>query len=381
MNGYEALIKQANLQLETLSKLSPIKEDSLETTLKRHGIDRRDFLKWAASITAMLTLPSSFTPLVADAVKLADRLPLIWIHLAECTGCSESLIRTDSPTLDSLIFDYVSLEYHETLMAAAGWQAEENLENAIKNYAGRYILLVEGGVPTAMGGQYLTIGAQARTGIDIIHHAAASAAAIFSIGTCSSFGGIQAAAPNPTGAKGVDKVISQPVINVPGCPPSSKNIVGTLVYYILFGTLPAIDAYSRPKWAYGNRIHDLCERRGHFDAGEFVETFGDEGAKDAWCLYKQGCKGPYTFNNCSVERFNQQTHWPIGAGHGCMGCSEPNFWDTMGPLEKPISSHLVMGLNSTVDKVGTTLLTATAIGIGAHAVASLFAKKNEEESS
>ena len=377
MNSYDALLKQANLQLDSLSKLSSVKEDSLEVMLEKNSINRRDFLKWAASVAAMLALPSQFTPLVADAVKLADRLPLVWLHLAECTGCSESLIRTDSPTIDSLIFDYVSLEYHETLMAASGWQAEENLENAIKNYAGRYILLIEGGVPTAMNGQYLTIGAQATTGVDLLHHAAASAAAIFSIGTCASFGGIQAAAPNPTGAKGVDKVISKPVINVPGCPPSAKNIVGTLVYFILFGTLPAIDVYSRPKWAYGNRIHDNCERRGHFDAGEFVETFGDDGAKEGWCLYKQGCKGPYTFNNCSVERFNQHTNWPIGAGHGCMGCSEPNFWDTMGPLEKPIDSHLLMGLNATADKIGTTLLTATAIGIGAHAVASLFAKSND----
>lgn len=136
--------------------------------------------------------------------------------------------------------------------------------------------------------------------------AAEKAAAIFSIGTCASYGGIQAAAPNPTAAKGVDKVVRQPVINVPGCPPSEKNIVGTLMHFILFGTLPALDRYSRPKWAYGARIHDQCERRGHFDAGEFVESFGDEGAKNGWCLYKQGgCKGPYTFSNCAVERFNQ----------------------------------------------------------------------------
>lgn len=249
----------------------------------------------------------------------------------------------------------------------------------MKDHAGRYILLVEGGVPTAMDGLYLTLGAQGRTGLDLVQEAAKNAAAIFSIGTCASFGGIQAAAPNPTGAKGVDKVVKQPVINVPGCPPSAKNIVGTLMHFLLFGTLPALDLYSRPKWAYGNRIHDLCERRGHFDAGEFVENFGDDGAKDGWCLYKQGCKGPYTFNNCSTERFNQHVNWPIGAGHGCMGCSEPNFWDTMGPLEKPLQSHLAMGLNTTVDKIGTTLLTATVIGIGAHAVASMFMNKKDEK--
>jgi len=378
MNGFDALYAKAKDRIRALSELPSIKEESIEKMLESRGIERRDFMKWAASITAMLALPSQFTPLFAEAAKLADRVPVVWLHFAECTGCSESFIRSDAPTIDSLIFDYVSLEYHETLMAAAGWQAEENLHNALNKYAGRYILLVEGGIPTAMNGQYLTLGPQGRTGLSVITEAAKDAAAIFSIGACAAFGGIQAAAPNPTGAKGVDKVVSQPVINIPGCPPSASNIVGTLMHFLLFGTLPALDRFNRPKWAYGNRIHDLCERRGHFDAGEFVESFGDDGAKDGWCLYKQGCKGPYTFNNCSTERFNQHVNWPIGAGHGCMGCSEPDFWDAMGPLEKPIKSHLVMGLNSTVDKIGTTLLTATLVGIGAHAVASIFMNKHDE---
>ncbi|WP_373031744.1 hydrogenase small subunit [Sulfurovum sp.] len=379
MNGFDALYEKAKDRVKVLSELPSSKEESIEEMLEGKGFERRDFMKWAAGITAMLALPAQFTPLFAEAAKLADRVPLVWLHMAECTGCSESLIRSASPTIDSLIFDYVSIEYHETLMAAAGWQAEENLDNALEKYKGRYILLVEGGVPTANNGQYLTLGAHGKTGLSIVTAAAKDAAAIFSIGTCSSFGGIQAAAPNPTGAKGVDKVVSQPVINVPGCPPSETNIVGTLMHFLLFGTLPALDRYSRPKWAYGHRIHDLCERRGHFDAGEFVESFGDDGAKDGWCLYKQGCKGPYTFNNCSTERFNQGTSWPVQAGHGCMGCSEPDFWDTMGPLEQPIKSHLVMGLNTTVDDVGKALLTATVVGIGAHAVASIFMNKNDEK--
>ncbi len=378
MNGFDALYAKAKDRIRALSELPSIKEESIEQMLEGRGIERRDFMKWAAGITAMLALPSQFTPLFAEAAKLADRVPVVWLHFAECTGCSESFIRSDAPTIDSLIFDYVSLEYHETLMAASGWQAEENLHNALNKYEGRYILLVEGGIPTAMNGQYLTMGAQGTTGLDLIRQAAKSAAAIFSIGACAAFGGIRAAAPNPTGAKGVDKVVPQPVINISGCPPSAANITGTLMHFLLFGTLPALDRFHRPKWAYGQRIHDLCERRGHFDAGEFVESFGDDGAKDGWCLYKQGCKGPYTFNNCSTERFNQHTNWPIQAGHGCMGCSEPDFWDAMGPLEKPINSHLVMGVNSTVDKIGTTLLTATVVGIGAHAVASIFMNKHDE---
>ena len=352
--------------------------------LKENGISRRDFMKWAGAMTAMLSLPASFTPLTAKAAEVADRLPVIWLHLAECTGCSESLLRSDGPGIASLIFDYISLEYHETIMAASGFQAEQNLEDAIEKYKGRYVLMVEGGVPTALEGQYLTIGAHGKTGLENAKEASEHAAAIFAIGTCSSFGGIQAANPNPTAAKPLSAVTNKPVINVPGCPPSEKNIVGNVIHFILFGTLPSLDAFNRPKWAYGLRIHDLCERRGHFDAGEFVQTFGDEGAKNGYCLYKVGCKGPYTFNNCSKLRFNSHTSWPIQAGHGCIGCSEPNFWDTMGPFEEPLGNKIYdvpffSGKDRTADNIGITLLGVAAIGMAAHAILSGIRKNNKGE--
>ena len=382
--SYDVLYEAFKSRIEQLKSLPKLDEDkSIEGAIEEAGFSRRDFMKWAGAVTAMLSLPATFTPLVADAVKVADRLPIVWLHMAECTGCSESLLRSADPSIDSLIFDYVSLEYHETLMAAAGWQAEQNLEGAIEKYKGRYILMVEGGIPMGNAGSYLTIGGHGKKGKDIAVEAADSAAAIFAIGTCSSFGGVQAALPNPTGAVGLSEVTDKPVINVPGCPPSEKNIVGTLLHYLLYGTLPALDAYNRPKWAYRLRIHDLCERRGHFDAGEFVEQFGDEGAKDGYCLYKVGCKGPYTFNNCSKNKFNQGTSWPVQAGFGCMGCSEPDFWDTMGTVGEPLKDKLYntvfsgAGADATADKIGVGLLTATAVGIAAHAAISVIKKPQE----
>ncbi len=375
--SFNSLYKSFQDRIEQLKKMPKIKEDSsLEEVIRENGFSRRDFIKWAGAVTAMLALPSSFTPLMAEAVKVADRLPIIWLHMAECTGCSESLLRSDAPSIDSLIFDYISLEYHETLMASAGWQAEENLENAMKKYKGRFVLMVEGGIPTGNAGSFLTIGGHAKKGKDIAIEASENAAAIFAIGTCSAFGGVQAAVPNPTGVVGLSEVTGNPVINVPGCPPSEKNIVGTLLHFLLYGTLPALDAYNRPKWAYRLRVHDLCERRGHFDAGEFVEQFGDEGAKDGYCLYKVGCKGPYTFNNCSKNKFNQGTSWPVQVGFGCMGCSEPDFWDTMGTVNEPLKDKLYnsvfggTGADATADEIGITLLTATAVGIAAHAAIS-----------
>jgi len=366
-------------RLESLKKLPGIADKSISDVMEEKGFTRRDFLKWAGSMTAMLALPASFTPLVAQAAEVSDRLPVIWLHMAECTGCSESLIRTDTPTIDDLIFNYINLEYHETIMAAAGWQAEENLKSAREHLKGRYILCVEGGIPTKMDGSFLTLGPYAETGRSVLEETAKDAAAIISVGTCSSFGGIQAAAPNPTGAKGVDKIIDRQVINVPGCPPSAKNIVGTILNVILFGELPAVDNFNRPKFAYGLRIHDLCERRGHFDAGEFVEEFGDNAAENGFCLYKVGCKGPYTFNNCSRERFNQHTSWPVQAGHGCIGCSEPDFWDTMAPYEEPLADRKFASISAdaTADSVGVKVLAVAGVAIAAHAA--LSAIKNPKE--
>ena len=187
----ESLMKTFSKRLKKLEKLPKIDENkSISAVLDEEGISRRDFMKWAGAMTAFLGLSSTFTPTVAKAAKLADRLPVIWLHMAECTGCSESLIRTATPTIDSLIFDYISLDYHETIMAAAGWQAEENLENSIKKYHGRYIMMTEGGIPTGNGGNFLTIGGHGKTGEDIARETAEGAAAIFAIGTCSSFGGI-----------------------------------------------------------------------------------------------------------------------------------------------------------------------------------------------
>lgn len=380
------LYKKLSSRLNKLSKLPKIDDNkSINKLLEENGISRREFLGWAASITAMLALPASFTPLVAKTAELSDRLPIIWLHMAECTGCSEALLRTDAPSIDALIFDYISLEYHETLMASAGWQAEHNLEHAIEKHKGNYILMVEGGIPTGKNDFYLTIGGHGNTGEYSAKKACEHANSIFAIGTCSAFGGIQAAYPNPTNAVALSKITDKPVINVPGCPPSEKNIVGTLLHVILYGNLPALDAYDRPKWAYSQRIHDLCERRGHFDAGEFVEEFGDEGAKKGYCLYKVGCKGPYTFNNCGKLRFNQHTSWPIQAGHGCIGCSEPNFWDTMGPIEEPVANKLYntvfkgLGADATADKIGVGLLALTGIGIATHAVISKYKNPKDEE--
>jgi len=131
--------------------------------------------------------------------------------------------------------------------------------------------------------------------------------------------------------------------------------------------LPKTDSLGRPLFAYGKRIHDACPRRAHFDAGQFVENFGDEGAKKGWCLYKVGCKGPQTYHNCSMVEYNDGTSWPVKGGHGCIGCSEPQFWDNMQPFYARLPNIHLPGVESTADKVGFALVGAAAAGAGLHA--------------
>jgi [NiFe] hydrogenase small subunit len=299
--------------------------------LEKKGVSRRDFMRYCTFLTATMGLSASFVPKVAEVFAAPrQRPPVIWLHFAECTGCSEAMLRTIYPYVDELVLEILSVEYHETIMAAAGQQAEDQLQAALKKYAGKFICVVEGAVATKFNGGYGKIAG--RPFLEIAKEVVPQAAATIAIGSCACWGGIQAAKPNPGGYKGVGAALGMKVINIPGCPPNPINLVGTVVNYLLLGKLPEVDSMGRPKFAYGQLIHDQCPRRSHFENEEFVEEFGSKEASLRYCLYKMGCRGPETYNNCPVAKFNDGTSWPVEAGHPCIGCSQPDFWDTMSPF-------------------------------------------------
>jgi hydrogenase small subunit len=218
----------------------------------------------------------------------------------------------------------ISLDYHETLMAGSGAQAEKSLHDSMLANKGKYLLVVEGAIPTKDNGIYCKVSG--KTALESLQHAAEGAAAIITIGTCAGYGGIQSVSPTPTGAVGVRDIIKdKPIINVPGCPPSPYNFLSTVLYYLTFKKIPELDALGRPKFAYGRKIHEHCERRPHFDAGRFAKVYGDDTHAQGYCLYKLGCKGPSTYANCSVQRFNDVGAWPVSVGHPCIGCTEPDI--------------------------------------------------------
>lgn len=339
---------------------------------------RRDFMKLCGTTAALLGLGAAGVPRIADAlVKAANQRPsVVWLNFASDTGCTEALIKATYPNAAQLILDIISLDFHETIMAAAGAQAEELLEQAYER--GDYILIIEGAVPTKKG--YGMIAR--REMIDIGKEFAAKAKAVIAVGSCATYGGAPSGHPNPAGLKGVREALGVPAINLDLCPVNEGILVATIVDFLLTQRVPELDHHGRPKIFYGQTIHDQCERRGHFNAGRFVERFGSREEELGYCLYKMGCKGPDTYANCSKFRYNDRVSWCIGAGAPCIGCGEPKWVDKFAGFYERLPGVKVPGLEGVeagADKIGVVAGVATVAGIAAHAIGTAKKRRFKQE--
>ena len=335
--------------------------------LRAHGVARRDFLRFCTVTTAVMGLDASYVSAVTKALETKPRIPVLWLHGLECTCCSESFIRSAHPLVQDVLLNMISLDYDDTLQAAAGHQAEEIRKQIIRDHPGEYLLAVEGNAPLKDDGVYCTVAGEAFK--DILVETAEHARFVVAWGSCATNGCVQAAAPNPTGAVPVHELVhDKPIVNVPGCPPIAEVMTGVLTHVLTFDRLPELDRTGRPKNFYGQRIHDKCYRRSFFDAGQFVEHWDDEGARKGWCLYKMGCRGPTTYNSCPTVKWNEGVSFPIGSGHGCIGCSEANFWDN-GPFYARLADVPLPGVEASAVQVGKVLTVAAAAAVAAHLTA------------
>jgi hydrogenase small subunit len=363
-----------------------MKEKTIYEHLREKGLSRRDFMKLCGTIAGMMGLElappvkalgklAHPTPaeVVAQALTTKPKLPIIWLEFQDCAGCSEAISRSSSPLLSKLVLNDIAIEYHETLMAAAGFQAEKAKEECMKKYWGKYVLVVEGSPTLADDGIYCVVAG--KSNLDLLKEAAAGAAAIIATGNCASFGGIPAAHPNPTRAVGVaDLIKDKPVVNIPGCPAIPEVTTGTILHFLVMGELPKTDELKRPLPFYGNTVHDHCLRRPFYEAGKFAESFDDEGARKGYCLYKLGCKGPTTYNACAGLKWERGLSYPVQSGHPCLGCSQPHFWDGGGFYEGQSAPTIILDKGSTATLVGAGVAVGAALA-GVNAIKKNRAKK------
>lgn len=302
-------------------------------------LTRRQFLKIFSASAVGATITSSYRPLIIDALASgSEKTPVIWLQGAGCNGCSVSLLNTVHPKIAEVLLHIISLRYHPTLMAANGKTAFDVIYETTRDHKGKYILVLEGGIPTKDEGIYCLIGEHNGRHLSLtqaLDEFAPDAQSLIAVGTCASFGGISAGKPNPAQVKGLSEYTRKPVINISGCPSHPDWIVGTLVHVLLFGH-PELDEHGRPKLFYGKSLHENCPNYSFFASSKYAKDLAQDG-----CLLQVGCKGPLTYADCPLRHWNGGVNWCIGSGTGCIACTEPNFPDAVSPLYAKLTDELI----------------------------------------
>lgn len=367
-------------------------------------ISRRQFLKHAGATAALLGLSETMIPQLARALEqlASGKTPVVWIQGQSCSGCAVSFLNSNYPGVAELVLDKLSVRYQPNVMASAGYLATDVINDTVKSLKGKFVLVVEGPVPTREEGKYCTFGlledSKKLMGMDVpedrpiqmwMDELVPAAAAVIANGNCASFGGIPAANSSVTGATPVSEIVAKidknkPVINVGGCPSHPDWFVGTVLDALLYlgGQKSALqlDDHLRDKAFFGKLIHENCERRSSFDSGLFLEDWNQNNPDFNLCMFKMGCKGPVTYADCPTRRWNSKVNWCVGANAPCHGCAEPTFYKDLSPLYEPLPNMNWAGITTAPDVVGWVAAAATAVGVGAHYMYKQLGKKPGEKS-
>ncbi len=282
------------------------------------NVSRRSFLKYCALNAAALGLSMSDLGLLGRALANPTAPKVVWLQGCSCTGCSVSFldfVSTTAPrTVTDVLIDVINLAFHPTLMAPAGDSAV-----ALAKQVDNFILVAEGAVPMAFNGNCCitwTYKGIEYTHKQVIQDFANRAAKIVCVGACASFGGVQAAPPNPTGSVSVSVATGKTTINLPGCPVHPDWVVWGIVQ-LLLGNAVTLDTYSRPTALYGRRVHSDCPRRENTEASFW--------GVDNQCLKEIGCRGPLAYANCPTTKWNNKQNWCVDANVACINCTGPGF--------------------------------------------------------
>ncbi len=369
-------------------------------------MDRRTFIKAVGVLGASLFLQTYKSDIV-KALELS-KTKVVWLHGVECTGCTISVLDGGSPDIMEALNRFnLNLLYQEVLMMQQGifvdgkpvntsdLNSEILLDDILEKEKG-YVLISEGGVPNgpAGSGKYLVLGG--RPYKEIYEKAAKNASVIVAIGQCATNSGVNAADSDvkelldhrgiaftmEDSSKGIVNLlgIQTPVININGCPAHPDWVLLTVGAVVLGkikvpDDLPyVLDQWKRPKVFFppDHVVHTNCPRRGYYDNGEFDLTVGGEK-----CLWKLGCKGPYSNADCGTRHWNGHLNLCPMAGSPCIGCVQPGFPDSTRPFFVEFEKTGVLGTN--IGTIAGVAIGGALLAAGAHAVRRTVLKRPEDE--
>jgi NiFe hydrogenase small subunit HydA len=371
-------------------------------------MDRRTFIKAVGVLGASLFI-QTYKSDIAKALSVVPETKVVWLHGVEDSGCTISMLDGENPDIvEFLELFNLNLLFQEVLMMQQGifvdgklantreLNSEIVLEEILEREKG-YVLISEGAVANGPygSGKYFMMGG--RPYKEIYEKAARNASVIVAIGQCATNSGVNTAESDiaelmdhrgiaftlQDGSKGIVDLlgINTPVVNVNGCP-AHPDWVFLTIGAIALGKIrvpddfpTVLDEWYRPKVFFppDHTIHENCPRRGYYDRGEFEETVG--GPK---CLWKLGCKGPYTHADCATRRWNGYRNFCPQAGSPCIGCVQPGFPDSTRPFFVEVEDAGIADTN--LDTIAAVAIGAGLLAAGAHALRrTVFNKPGEKE--
>lgn len=289
-----------------------------------------------------------------------EEVHAFWIAGGSCDGCSIAAVGASNPSVENLLTGSIPgaakvVLHHPVLAVNAGEEFMKPFRLAARGELGYpFVVLCEGsimdeGLAASTGGYWAGLGADKDENGDPQPIASSSwitrmsehAAAVIAVGTCATWGGVPAAANNPTNAASVMDLLGEdyrstlglPVVNIPGCAPQGDNITETIAAVLLFlnglAPLPEFDELGRPQWLFDETVHRGCLRAGYYEEGSFAEEYGDKE-----CLVEIGCWGPVV--QCNINKRGALNHLGgcMNVGAPCIGCTMPGFPDSFAPFYK-----------------------------------------------
>jgi hydrogenase small subunit len=281
-----------------------------------------------------------------------------WLAGMSCDGCSIAVVGATNPSAEMLLAGTLPgvpkvVLHHPVLSVEAGDAFVENYRMAAEGRLDTpYVVIFEGSVADERlaaknGGYWSALGAEKLADgqskpiptASWLSRLAPGAAATIALGTCATWGGIPAAAGNPTGSMGVmdflgkdyRSLLGLPVVNIPGCSPIGDNFSEVVVTVLLFlqglGPLPEFDELGRPAWLFSETVHQRCGRAGFYEEGTFADAYGQKE-----CLVEVGCWGPVV--QCNITSRGAINHMGgcMNTGGICIGCTMPGFPDRFAPF-------------------------------------------------
>jgi len=295
-------------------------------------------------------------------MDLIAEIDILWITAGlGCDGESIAMTAAAQPSIEDVVrgglpwIPKVNL-YNPVLAFETGDDFLRPFHEAAEGRRQPFILVMEGSIPDEKNkteGYWATLGTDRQTGqpiltCDWIDRLAPHAWAVIAAGTCAAYGGIHAMEGNPTGCMGLADYLgwnwkSQagiPIVCIPGCPTQPDNFMETLLYLLnqAAGRAPMIplDEALRPTWLFGQTLHEVCDRGGYYEQGEFAEEYGSR-----QCIVKLGCWGPVVQCNVGKRGWMGGIGGCPNVGGICIGCTMPGFPDKFMPfMNQPPGSLL-----------------------------------------